>query len=103
MATTGTPTSAASLASCPLRSRVSPQEVLLELDVDRAVSVPVQVPPEEIACLADASVRRQPGERPVSPARQQDYALGMTGQVGGVQPRPPPVRCGGDGHEPRDV
>ena len=53
--------------------------------------------------FTDAAVHGQPGEPPVAPACQQHDALGMMGQLRGIESRLPAVGGVGDGEEAGDV
>ena len=64
----------------PVAVGVAVQKVPMELDVDRAGTVPVQVPPQKVVGITWATAHRQFRETPVAPARQQDDTLGVVGQ-----------------------
>ena len=87
----------------PVAVGVPVQKVPMELDVDRAGTVPVQVPLQKVVGITWATAHRQFRETPVAPARQQDDTLGVVGQKRGVEPRLPAVGGVGGGEEPGDV
>ena len=82
---------------------VAGQEVLLKLDVHRVGPVPVEVLLQQAVGLTGALVDRQPRERPVAPAGQQNHAFAVIGQVGRVELGFPAVAGIGQGEKARDV
>ena len=87
----------------PVAGGVAPQKVPLQLHVHRTRSVPLSVASEEFESLSPAAVPRQPRQRSAAAAGEQDHAVGVGGQVRGVQPGLPAVHGVGQGEEPRDV
>ena len=59
--------------------------------------------PEELHGLPPAAVARQPRQRPAAAAGEERHALGVGGQVRGVQPGLPAVGGVGQGEEAGDV